>query len=95
MSQPPAGGVTRRGFLHMLGAVGETVMGASVIRAHGIEARTAERIDTTVLATRGAQVKAQRLSMAVSPFAEIVAAIANAVTLAIVLTAYIIGETNS
>jgi putative ABC transport system ATP-binding protein len=61
----------------MLGAVGETVMGAAVIRAHGTERRTAERIDTTVLATRAAQVRAQRLSMAVSPFAEIVAALGN------------------
>lgn len=62
----------------MLGAIGETVMGAAVIRAHGTEERTAGRIDTTVLATRKAQVRAQRLSMAVSPFAEIVSAIANA-----------------
>ncbi|WP_067602942.1 ABC transporter ATP-binding protein [Nocardiopsis listeri] len=62
----------------MLGAIGETVMGAAVIRAHGIEERTAGRIDTTVLATRKAQVRAQQLSMAVSPFAEIVSAIANA-----------------
>ncbi|PWV54595.1 ABC transporter ATP-binding protein [Nocardiopsis sp. L17-MgMaSL7] len=61
----------------MLGAIGETVMGAAVIRAHGTEERTAGRIDTTVLATRRAQVKAQRLSMAVSPFAEIVAALGN------------------
>ncbi|GAB2510772.1 ABC transporter ATP-binding protein [Nocardiopsis aegyptia] len=61
----------------MLGAVGETVMGAAVIRAHGTEERTAGRIDTTVLATRTAQVRAQRLSMAVSPFAEIVAAVGN------------------
>ncbi|KOX07236.1 ABC transporter ATP-binding protein [Nocardiopsis sp. NRRL B-16309] len=61
----------------MLGAVGETVMGAAVIRAHGTEERTAGRIDTTVLATRAAQVRAQRLSMAVSPFAEIVAAVGN------------------
>ena len=62
----------------MLGAIGETVMGAAVIRAHGTEERTAGRIDTTVLATRKAQVRAQQLSMAVSPFAEIVSAIANA-----------------
>ncbi|MBB6121402.1 ABC transporter ATP-binding protein [Nocardiopsis algeriensis] len=61
----------------MLGVIGETVMGASVIRAHGIEKRTAERIDTTVLATRRAQVRAQRLSVAVSPFAELVAAVGN------------------
>ncbi|MFW6639833.1 ABC transporter ATP-binding protein [Nocardiopsis algeriensis] len=61
----------------MLGVIGETVMGASVIRAHGIEKRTAERIDTTVLATRRAQIRAQRLSVAVSPFAELVAAVGN------------------
>ena len=61
----------------MLGVIGETVMGAAVIRAHGIERRTAERIDTTVLSTRRAQVRAQRLSVAVSPFAEIVSAIGN------------------
>jgi putative ABC transport system ATP-binding protein len=61
----------------MLGVIGETVMGAAVIRAHGTERRTAERIDTTVLNTRRSQVRAQRLSMAVSPFAEIVAALGN------------------
>ncbi|MFD6952768.1 multidrug ABC transporter ATP-binding protein [Nocardiopsis sp. TSRI0078] len=61
----------------MLGVIGETVTGAAVIRAHGIERRTAERIDTTVQATRRSQVRAQRLSMAVSPFAEIVAAAGN------------------
>ncbi|WP_017608002.1 ABC transporter ATP-binding protein [Nocardiopsis xinjiangensis] len=61
----------------MLGAVGEAVMGASVIRAHGTERRTAQRIDDSVLATRSAQVRAQRLSMAVSPFAEMVAALGN------------------
>ncbi|MEV2274852.1 ABC transporter ATP-binding protein [Nocardiopsis sp. NPDC049922] len=61
----------------MLGVIGETVMGAAVIRAHGTEERTAQRIDTTVLATRRAQVRAQRLSMSVSPFAEIVAAVGN------------------
>ena len=62
----------------MLGAVGEAVMGASVIRAHGTERRTAQRIDDSVLATRSAQVRAQQLSMAVSPFAEMVAALGNA-----------------
>src|SRR5690606_38198601 len=53
----------------MLGVIGETVVGAAVIRAYGTEERTARRIDRTVLATRNAQVKAQRLSMAVSPLA--------------------------
>ncbi|NYH50940.1 MULTISPECIES: ABC transporter ATP-binding protein [Nocardiopsis] len=61
----------------MLGVIGETVTGAAVIRAHGIERRTAERIDTTVLTTRRSQIRAQRLSVAVSPFAEIIAAVGN------------------
>ncbi len=72
----------------MLGAFGETVMGAATIRAHAAEDRTARRIDDTVLATRGAQVRAQRLSMAVSPAAEMVAAFANA---AVVVTGVLLG----
>ncbi|MDA8369831.1 MAG: ABC transporter ATP-binding protein [Nocardiopsaceae bacterium] len=72
----------------MLGAIGETVMGAAIIRAHATEERTAQRIDTTVLATRRAQVKAQRLSMAVSPFAELVAAMGNA---AVVVVGVLLG----
>ncbi|MFD0775188.1 ABC transporter ATP-binding protein [Streptomonospora algeriensis] len=72
----------------MLGAIGETVMGASVIRAHATEDRTARRVDTTVLATRTAQVKAQRLSMAVSPFAEMIAAVGNA---AVVVAGVLLG----
>ncbi|MUL40797.1 ABC transporter ATP-binding protein [Streptomonospora sp. PA3] len=72
----------------MLGAIGETVMGASVIRAHSTEERTAQRVDTTVLATRTAQVKAQRLSMAVSPFAEMIAAVGNA---AVVIAGVLLG----
>ncbi|MFC3998590.1 ABC transporter ATP-binding protein [Nocardiopsis sediminis] len=72
----------------MLGAIGETVMGAAVIRAHATEERTARRIDDTVLATRRAQVRAQRLSMAVSPFAELVAALGNA---AVVVAGVLLG----
>ncbi|MBB4931015.1 putative ABC transport system ATP-binding protein [Lipingzhangella halophila] len=72
----------------MLGAFGETVMGAAIIRAHATEERTARRIDETVLATRRAQVTAQRLSMAVSPVAEMVAAVANA---AVVVTGVLLG----
>jgi ABC-type multidrug transport system fused ATPase/permease subunit len=60
----------------MLAAIGETVVGAAVIRAHATEERTGERIDSSVVATRKAQVKAQRLSMAVSPVAELTTAVA-------------------
>ncbi|WP_046471632.1 ABC transporter ATP-binding protein [Allosalinactinospora lopnorensis] len=72
----------------MLGVIGETVMGAAIIRAHATEERTAHRVDETVLATRRAQVRAQRLSMAVSPVAELVAAVANA---AVVVTGVLLG----
>ncbi|RNL86495.1 ABC transporter ATP-binding protein [Halostreptopolyspora alba] len=72
----------------MLGTFGETVMGAATIRAHATEERTARRIDETVLATRKAQVRAQRLSMAVSPVAEMVAAVANA---AVVVVGVLLG----
>lgn len=72
----------------MLGVIGETVLGASVIRAHATEEHTAQRIDTSVLATRTAQVKAQRLSMAVSPLAELVAAAGNA---AVVVVGVLLG----
>ncbi|WP_017540483.1 ABC transporter ATP-binding protein [Nocardiopsis halophila] len=72
----------------MLGVIGETVVGAAVIRAHGTEERTARRIDDSVLATRKAQVRAQRLSMSVSPFAELVAAVGNA---AVVVTGVLLG----
>ncbi len=67
----------------MLGVVSETVVGAAVIRAHGTEERTAARVDTTVLATRAAQVRAQRLSMAISPLAELVSAFTYAVVIAV------------
>lgn len=72
----------------MLGAIGETVVGAAVIRAHGTEERSAERIDTTVIATRRAQVKAQRLAMAISPVAELVTAV---VYVAVVVVGLLIG----
>ncbi|TQN31947.1 putative ABC transport system ATP-binding protein [Haloactinospora alba] len=72
----------------MLGVVGETITGAAVIRAHAAEERTARRIDTTVVATRDAQVRAQRLSMAVSPVGELVSAFATA---AIVVVGVLLG----
>ena len=76
----------------MLGVIGETVVGAAVIRAYGTEERTARRIDRTVLATRNAQVKAQRLSMAVSPLAELVSAFTYAVVIAVGIWLGVIGS---
>jgi ABC-type multidrug transport system fused ATPase/permease subunit len=39
----------------LLGAIAESVVGASIIRAYGAQARTAERVDAAVDATRRAQ----------------------------------------
>jgi ABC-type multidrug transport system fused ATPase/permease subunit len=72
----------------MLAAIGETVVGAAVIRAHATEERTGERVDSTVVATRKAQVKAQRLSIAVSPVAELVTAV---VYVAVVVLGLLLG----
>ncbi len=45
----------------MLGAISESVVGAETIRAYGVADRVQRRIDTTVRATRDAQVRAQTL----------------------------------
>jgi putative ABC transport system ATP-binding protein len=62
----------------MLSAVGESVVGASVIRAYGAEARTARRIDASVDAYRDAQTRAQKLVAATFPSTELAAALATA-----------------
>ncbi len=61
----------------LLGAVAESVVGAQVIRAHAVEARTAERVDTAVEATRAAQVRAQTIAAATYSSGELTAAFAN------------------
>lgn len=60
----------------MLSAVSESVVGAAVIRAHGSEARTAERLDVAINANRAAQARTQRIVATVFPLTEIVAAVA-------------------
>lgn len=60
----------------MLGAVSESVVGAQVIRAYGVQDRTAQRIDDAVEATRVAQTRAQRLSATTFSAGELTAAFA-------------------
>ncbi|MEU0516335.1 ABC transporter ATP-binding protein [Streptosporangium sp. NPDC006007] len=60
----------------MLAAVSESVVGAAVIRAHGSEARTAERLDVAIDANKAAQARTQRIVAMVFPLTEIVAAVA-------------------
>jgi putative ABC transport system ATP-binding protein len=61
----------------MLGAVAESVVGATVIQAHGVQARTAQRIDGAVTATRQAQTKAQTIAATTFSSGELTAAVAN------------------
>ena len=61
----------------MLGAVSESVVGASVIRAYGAQARTAQRIDDTVERTKQAQTRAQTISATTFCSGELTTALAN------------------
>jgi putative ABC transport system ATP-binding protein len=62
----------------LLGAVSESVVGAAVIRAHGVEGRTAAKIDASVENYRKAQTRAQTLVAVTFPTSELVAALATA-----------------
>ncbi len=81
-------GAARERVGDMLSAVGESVVGASVIRAYGAEARTARRIDASVNEYRDAQTRAQRLVAATFPSTELAAAIATA---AVVVAGTVLG----
>ena len=72
----------------MLGAVAESVVGAEVVRAYGIEARTGERIDTAIDAHRTAAIRAQAFSVGAFSMGEIVAGLANA---AVVVVGVLLG----
>jgi ABC-type multidrug transport system fused ATPase/permease subunit len=62
----------------MLGAIAETVVGAPVIRAYGVQGRTAGRLDDAIGRYQRAQVRAQRVSVLTFSTGEIVAGLANA-----------------
>jgi len=72
----------------LLGAVSESVVGAEVVRAYGIEERTGERIDEAIDAHRSAAIRAQALSVGAFSVGEIVAGLANA---AVVVTGVLLG----
>ena len=61
----------------MLGAISESVVGAPVIRAYGVEARTAARIDGAVERARSAQTRAQTIAAVTFSTGELTAAFAN------------------
>jgi len=80
--------VVRERVGEMLGVVAETVVGAPVIRAYGVQARTAERLDRSVEATRVAQTKAQGIAALTFSAGELVAAFA---TGAVVVVGVLLG----
>ncbi|MER7460452.1 ABC transporter ATP-binding protein [Micromonospora sp. NPDC126480] len=69
-------GVVRQRTGALLGAIGESVVGAPVIRAYGISGRTARRLDEAIDNQRRAQQKAIRISILGSSVGEIAAGVA-------------------
>ncbi|GAA4954104.1 ABC transporter ATP-binding protein [Yinghuangia aomiensis] len=67
----------------MLGAISEPVVGASVVRAHGIEDRTAKRIDEAIDGHRKAQTRAQTLVALTFPMGEVAVGLANALVVVV------------
>ena len=65
---------------HMLAAVAESVVGASVIRSYGVQKRTRARIDHSIEENRLAQYRAQRITVVSFSTGEAAAALATAGT---------------
>ncbi|HVE99513.1 MAG TPA: ABC transporter ATP-binding protein [Mycobacteriales bacterium] len=70
--------VVRRRVGEVLGAIAESVVAAPVVRAYGVEERTARRIGTAVDRHAAAQVRAVRLSATMFAIVEMSAAAASA-----------------
>ncbi|WP_138735559.1 ABC transporter ATP-binding protein [Modestobacter excelsi] len=71
-------GLVRERIGDVLAAVGESVVGAPTVRAYGIRARTAARLDRAIDRHYRASVDAQKTTAAVYVSGEFVAAVANA-----------------
>jgi ATP-binding cassette subfamily B protein len=71
-------GVVRERVGAMLGVVSESVLGATVVRAYGVEDRTARRMDEAIERHRTAATRAQKIVALTFSTAEVVAGIANA-----------------
>ncbi|MDQ1625476.1 MAG: ATP-binding cassette, subfamily bacterial [Actinomycetota bacterium] len=67
----------------MLGAVSESVVGASTVRAYAIERRTGERIDLAIERHRSAATRAQGLVALTFSTGEVVAGLANAAVIVV------------
>ena len=71
-------GTVRRSIGRLLGAVSESLVGAPVVRAYGIEERTGRRINEAIEGTRAAQIRAQTIVVSTFSAGEIAAGLANA-----------------
>ncbi|MEV0426702.1 ABC transporter ATP-binding protein [Micromonospora sp. NPDC050495] len=69
-------GLVRQRMGTLLGTIGESVVGAPVIRAYGIAGRTARRLDTAIEGQRQAQQRAIRISILGSSVGELAAGLA-------------------
>ncbi|KXK61400.1 multidrug ABC transporter ATP-binding protein [Micromonospora rosaria] len=69
-------GVVRQRMGTLLAAIGESVVGAPVIRAYGIAGRTARRLDEAIDSQRRAQQRAIRISVLGSSVGELAAGLA-------------------
>ncbi|MFC0030415.1 ABC transporter ATP-binding protein [Micromonospora chaiyaphumensis] len=69
-------GLVRQRMGTLLGTIGESVVGAPVIRAYGISGRTARRLDAAIEGQRKAQQKAIRISIVGSSVGELAAGLA-------------------
>ncbi|WP_262282483.1 ABC transporter ATP-binding protein [Micromonospora sp. MA102] len=69
-------GLVRQRMGALLGTIGESVVGAPVIRAYGISGRTARRLDAAIEGQRQAQQRAIRISIVGSSVGELAAGLA-------------------
>ncbi|HEX2074015.1 MAG TPA: ABC transporter ATP-binding protein [Geodermatophilus sp.] len=84
--------VVRERVGDVLAAVSESVVGAPTVRAYGIRARTAARIDRAIQRHYRAQVDAQKVTAAVFVSGEFVAAVANAAVVVVGVLLGLAGE---
>jgi putative ABC transport system ATP-binding protein len=76
----------------VLGAIAESVVGAPTVRAYGVRARTAARIDAAIDRHYRASVEAQKVTAAVFVTGEFVAAVANAAVVVVGVLLGLAGE---
>jgi ATP-binding cassette subfamily B protein len=85
-------GVVRERVGDVLAAVAESVVGAPTVRAYGVRARTATRLDDAIHGHYRSQVDAQKVTAAVFVSGEFAAALANAAVVVVGVLLGLAGE---